>query len=434
MGLRFRKSVTICKGVRVNFSKSGVSCSLGVKGASLNLGKSGARVTVGLPGSGLSYSKSFKLWGKGKSSKSRKDKQNEPTEVNLRMHDNGKVTYHDENGKEITNAALLKEIKADPDIREELARLENEKQQEVSATLEDQQRDAEEFLNIHWLAPCVSPYEEFVDTLNSLEPETYTPRQFSQPKPTEAQVLEELTAEAEEATASKLFKKKAQREYIEDRLSDRLAQKQQQWDADRQEFEAQEAQKEKKQNAALKREFEAAKRNLRAQIGGEEEAINDFIDAWIRECSLPVEINVNYDYSEADHRLFVDLDLPEIEDLPDTELIQGANGKLKEKKKTQQKLRQEYATLIFGLSIFVAANLMDITPAIHTVVLSAYTQRRDAEGTMNNDYILSVKFTRDIFEQTVFTEIDPMDFCMQFDNRCKTTSTLIFKPIEPFSE
>lgn len=56
MGFRFRKSLTILPGFRLNFSKSGVSASLGVPGATINLGKRGARGTVGIPGTGLSYS------------------------------------------------------------------------------------------------------------------------------------------------------------------------------------------------------------------------------------------------------------------------------------------------------------------------------------------------------------------------------------------
>ncbi len=56
MGFRFRRSVRLLPGVRVNFSKSGVSTSLGVRGATINLSKRGTRATVGLPGTGLSYS------------------------------------------------------------------------------------------------------------------------------------------------------------------------------------------------------------------------------------------------------------------------------------------------------------------------------------------------------------------------------------------
>lgn len=56
MGFRFRKTISIIPGVRLNLSKSGVSTSIGRPGATINIGKRGVRETVGIPGSGLSYS------------------------------------------------------------------------------------------------------------------------------------------------------------------------------------------------------------------------------------------------------------------------------------------------------------------------------------------------------------------------------------------
>lgn len=56
MGFRFRKSIKIMPGVRVNVSKSGFSTSVGGRGATMNVSKRGVRTTVGIPGSGLSYS------------------------------------------------------------------------------------------------------------------------------------------------------------------------------------------------------------------------------------------------------------------------------------------------------------------------------------------------------------------------------------------
>lgn len=59
MGLRFRKSVKIAPGVRVNFSKKGVGMSVGTKGARYSVHSSGRRTTtVGLPGTGLYYTSS----------------------------------------------------------------------------------------------------------------------------------------------------------------------------------------------------------------------------------------------------------------------------------------------------------------------------------------------------------------------------------------
>lgn len=70
MGLRFRRSMTLCKGVRLNFGKNGMSVSHGVKGFrqtyNLNTGKK--TTTVGLPGTGIYYTTSE--GGKKKSSSS----------------------------------------------------------------------------------------------------------------------------------------------------------------------------------------------------------------------------------------------------------------------------------------------------------------------------------------------------------------------------
>ena len=62
MGFRFRRSVKIAPGIRLNLSKGGVSTSLGGRGATVNVSKRGVRGTVGLPGTGMSYSE--KLGGR----------------------------------------------------------------------------------------------------------------------------------------------------------------------------------------------------------------------------------------------------------------------------------------------------------------------------------------------------------------------------------
>jgi hypothetical protein len=56
MGFRFRKSIKLFPGVRINLSKTGASTSIGSPGATVNLSRRGVRGTVGIPGTGLSYS------------------------------------------------------------------------------------------------------------------------------------------------------------------------------------------------------------------------------------------------------------------------------------------------------------------------------------------------------------------------------------------
>lgn len=55
MGFRFRKSIKLFPGVRLNLSKTGVSTSIGRPGAMINVRGRRVRGSVGLPGTGLSY-------------------------------------------------------------------------------------------------------------------------------------------------------------------------------------------------------------------------------------------------------------------------------------------------------------------------------------------------------------------------------------------
>nr|WP_267957881.1 DUF4236 domain-containing protein [Rhodovulum sulfidophilum] len=62
--VRFRKSIKVMPGVRLNVSGSGVSTSIGGRGATVNLSKRGVRSTLSVPGTGLSWS-SQKGWSEG---------------------------------------------------------------------------------------------------------------------------------------------------------------------------------------------------------------------------------------------------------------------------------------------------------------------------------------------------------------------------------
>ena len=56
MGVRYRKRVKVAPGVHMNFSKSGVSTSIGKPGATVNVSSRGTKLTTGIPGTGISSS------------------------------------------------------------------------------------------------------------------------------------------------------------------------------------------------------------------------------------------------------------------------------------------------------------------------------------------------------------------------------------------
>lgn len=59
MGWYFRKSINLGGGFRLNFSKSGIGISGGIKGFRVSSGPRGRRLTASIPGTGIYYSKSL---------------------------------------------------------------------------------------------------------------------------------------------------------------------------------------------------------------------------------------------------------------------------------------------------------------------------------------------------------------------------------------
>lgn len=73
MGLRFRKSISLGGGVKLNISKKSVGISAGVKGARVSVNSKGRKTTsVGIPGTGVSYVTTSSISKKNNSSNNNK--------------------------------------------------------------------------------------------------------------------------------------------------------------------------------------------------------------------------------------------------------------------------------------------------------------------------------------------------------------------------
>jgi hypothetical protein len=59
-GLRFRRTMKIAPGLRLNFGLRGLSLTAGRRGAGVTVGPSGTRVSAGLPGTGLSVTRKLR--------------------------------------------------------------------------------------------------------------------------------------------------------------------------------------------------------------------------------------------------------------------------------------------------------------------------------------------------------------------------------------
>ncbi len=432
MGIRYRKSIKICKGVRMNISKSGVSYTFGGRGASVNVGRNGTYLNTGIPGTGI-YSRERLDTPAHQPTPSYNP---EPGAVQIIMNDRGHVELYDDLGDLITDPARIRRIKAGAQYGAAMRAMEAQRRQKLGEIMRDQTAASDNLIRIYKHAPKVETEAVFWQKLEDLRPEPYIRQKFGQAAPDAGQLRAQLEAEARENVKTLAFwrRKSLRADYVRERFDRQYPEDLARWERAKRDFEDMESLREQDEFLRRREECQQQRQQLQRLGDGDPEAVEQTVGNWLGDMSLPVDVSVNYTYDADVGALLLDVDLPEIESLPTTQYVQLQSGNLTERKKTQTQLREEYATLIFGIAVFLAANLFNLSPAITGIVLSGYSQRRNAAGDVQDDYLLSVRFTRAPFEKECAGDCDPIEFCQRFENRCKMTATKILKPIEPYAD
>ena len=156
------------------------------------------------------------------------------------------------------------------------------------------------------------------------------------------------------------------------------------------------------------------------------------IEEWIGDSEAPIAFEMQAEVLADKGAIMIDLDLPEIENMPENTLAELADGTVKIKKKTQKQQREDYKTCVFGLGEYVASHVLAVVPQAQKIVVSAYTQRRDEKtGEAEDTFIYSVIFERSSFVKDYQTR-DPYDFCSGLTSRFYILASGLMKKIVPF--
>jgi hypothetical protein len=152
---------------------------------------------------------------------------------------------------------------------------------------------------------------------------------------------------------------------------------------------------------------------------------------WPRETSLSTEIR------DGGRVLMIDVDLPEIEELPRKTAAMPARGyKLSIKELPVTRYQQLYMRHVHGIGFRIIGEAFAMLPKAEEVVLSGYSQRPDkATGEVQDQYLYSVKVSRKewaIIDFANLQKVDPVEALARFDIRREITRTGLFKEIVPF--
>lgn len=456
--MRFRKSITICKGVRVNFSKSGTSLTVGPRGASVNIGKNGTYLNTGIPGTGL-YDRTKIGGGKRKTgAPSRRPAAAQNTsarsgsgrpdysgnscnpytsaadgstetfnggDFRLDYKEDGTVDIYDANtGERILNPAILRAIRRTPEYNEGVAKLSAQRLQEENAA-------TQEIENLYKKSCPVYPVSEYQSRLDALKPQQYQAETYPVPQPSREDITAKLRKDAEASVKTWKFWQKDQliEEYIQEHIRQALADAVVEWKVDKDDFVRKEQERAETENANYQRAYQAQKEHFQELLENDAETIDSVLNDWIAGVEMPFAFRIDYQL-EGD-MLRVDLDLPEIEDMPRTYAQQLASGMVKIKDKPQKKIKSDYYDCVLGLGLCIATHFFGLAVGVQQIVMSAYTQRRDKTGRMRDDYIYSVKFNRDdLLDLDLQKPVDELFF--KNENVCNVLYDKTFKTIIPF--
>lgn len=422
--MRFRKSLRIGKGMKLNFSKSGMSFTTGMKGASVNFGNKGTFLNTGIPGTGL-YDR--KRINSDTSGQQFSDDNANYMKVGIHLEDDGKILIKDENNNVITDESLIRKIK-----RMEIYKAAVEKAVKIKKSEVDNK--TAEFVEVYMSAPALAERKMVEKELNNLKFKEYKIKKFDDEKPTNENCETELQAKANREIGSVFFwkNKSLRKAYVEQNLEKYYSDAVKEWETKKNKFEKNEEKQKEKKDKEAKAEYLTEKERLENLLESSEDCIETTLAELFNELKLPVEFSVGYELKQKGKTVCIDLDLPEIEDLNTEKADITASGKLSVKKKSKKVLNEEYAKGVVGLAYFFAAHVFNISFSIDNVLVSGYTQRNNPKnGKIEDQYIYSILFERDKFKDLNIQKINPLESMGMFKNISNIDSSFLMKTIEP---
>jgi hypothetical protein len=396
MSLRFQRRIKIAPGVRLNMSLSGISVTTGIKGANLTFGRQGVHANLGLPGSGFSYRKRLT---KSLLSKGGGGAGFDPEDVQLELGEDGRLQFFDQAGAPLSESRLSK-------VRKERS---GDIDGWLEARVAELNADRDRVLDLHLDTPPPRPPDPPPPADGDLppEPEVYKPG-----------LMESLLANASDAMAESIERKQAESEAA------RAA-----WQERREALEA---------RRALDEATRARIARVQSAAGvTEPAAMEGLLAAALSEIPWPRETEVSFEIRGG--VVWLDVDLPEIEDMPSQEAeIRSRPRGVKLVDRSERAVRQDYMRHVHAVGFRLIGEVFQALPAAQGVVLSAYTQRVDpATGREVDTYLYSVKAPRGMWDRVDFDRlefVDPVAAIGGLEHRREMSKTGIFKPITPFSD
>ncbi len=398
MGLRFRRHFQIAPGVRLNLSGGGTSFTLGPRGTSFNFGRRGMFFNFGIPGTGL-YSRE-RIGGSSRRRTvampvAKPSAEQIKVPVTITLNDDGTLRFQDSNGQPLPPKLI--------------ARAKRQSSGEIKK----------------WMEETCNTINAKVEALSSSHLHTrapherlhYEPQEFTSTKPW-SPVLKP------HGFLGWLFKP------VRDRIDAENTRRKAKYDEASKEWLAEKAAFEERQRAS--REL------LEARVLSDVNAMEEVLEGALKGITWPRETAVSAEINDGGSLVLLDVDLPEIQDMPKaTASVSQSGHKLNIKEMSPKKIQQLYMKHVHGIAFRIIGEAFAVLPTAKEVVLSAYSQRpAKATAVVSDDYLYSVRVKREDWEKIDFTNlqaIDVVEALERFELRRDLTSAGVFQSVQPIA-
>jgi hypothetical protein len=170
---------------------------------------------------------------------------------------------------------------------------------------------------------------------------------------------------------------------------------------------------------------------------GDKDSIEKYFERVLLDIQWPRETMVSFEL-HGNTKLVIDLDLPEIEDMPTkTAAVPQRGFRLSVKELGATQIQKLYMRHIHALGLRITGEAFAASPLIEEVVVSGYSQRANrATGVIGDEYLYSVRVNRQAWAMLNFDNLHSLDAAEaleRFDLRRDMSKSGVFRAIQPFT-
>lgn len=242
------------------------------------------------------------------------------------------------------------------------------------------------YTSIHHNIPKIKDIEVCKKELINLTPKKYTRHRFELPKPTKSEVEDNLCNEVKYINFND--ENVSEKEYIKESLNKLTEYRQQYWQEANELFEQIEDAKEKRENKKYFTEYKREYNQKEEYINGEEDIVEEGINALCSTIEIPYNISISYTYNKVKHLLSVEMTFENGINVPVSKATILTSGKISIKNKLVKEIIQDKTKSIISCAYYMAGKYFNVSPNILYIRMSIY-------DTNKQNPLLWVEFERD---------------------------------------